>query len=452
MSENDLANKKVLVIGLGLSGRAAVKFLLTKQAQVYAVDQNKELINKHSEIEELIKQGLVALHDKELDHAKGFDLVIVSPGVPKTNKHYASALENQIEIIGEVELGFRNINQPIVAITGTNGKTTTTLLTAHVLNKAGFPAVALGNVGTPLTAEITQRIFSESNIFVVELSSFQLETLKSKVIDVGVILNITPDHLDRYPSFEDYAKAKTCMQDCLKENAKFYVYEQILKDFRHLLSNRSVETYGYETTSSMFTDKESIFFNKNLEYILPEEYRGLESHDVENIMAAYLLCKNFGVTGEQFLAALKTFKKPAHRVEFVRTFKDVIFYDDSKGTNIDAVIRAVRSIKGEILLIAGGVDKGSAYTPWINAFEGKVKNIFAIGQASKKIVDDLGQNLPVEKAETLEDAVKAASKLAKPGQVVLLSPGCSSYDMFRDYVHRGEEFKRIVNALEDIVI
>lgn len=447
---SELENKKVLVIGLGVSGRAAVRFLLKRKAIVYGVERNQEMLVSHPEILELIQQGLFAKHESASIDLQQFDLVVVSPGVPPDHPYYSGAKQAGLEVIGEIELACRFINQPLLAVTGTNGKTTTTLLVAHILNESGKIARALGNIGVPLTSELDSSTFGlEGQILVVELSSFQLETLYSPVVDAGVILNITPDHLDRYPDMQAYAEAKLRLKNCLKPNGSLFIFEPTLHEFGELLEGFKPQTYGYSSSCDYYTDKEYVYSQGRREYLLPEEYRGLESHDVENMMAAFALCKTMGVTAEQFIKAFITFKKPSHRLEFVRSFKDVAYYDDSKGTNIDAVIRAVHSLKGEILLIAGGVDKGAAYTPWIDAFAGRVKCVFAIGQASLKIKNDLSASLPVEECSTLEAAVKVAASVAKPGQVVLLSPGCSSFDMFRDYAHRGEEFKRIVNTLEE---
>lgn len=446
----ELKNKKVLVIGLGLSGRSAAHFLLNRGAEVWGVDRNQEMLLKHSDILALKQKGLVAKHETEIFPINQFDFVVVSPGVPPTNPYYETALQEGIEVIGEIELACRFINQPFLAVTGTNGKTTTTLLIAHVLNESGLLARALGNVGVPLISELDASDFGlEGQILVVELSSFQLETLNRKIVDAGVILNITPDHLDRYPDMEAYAAAKIRLKDCLKPSGKLYTFKETFEEYKKLFGNDHPLTYGYSSDCTYFLDQEKLLLNNRTEFLLPQEFCGLKSHDLENMVAAYALCKEMGVTAEQFLKAFSTFKKPSHRLEFVRSIKDVAYYDDSKGTNIDAVIRAVNSLKGDIILIAGGVDKGAAYTPWIQAFAGRVKCVFAIGQAAMKIKEDLSASLPVEECSTLEMAVQDATSIAKPGQVVLLSPGCSSFDMFRDYAHRGEEFQRIVNALEE---
>jgi UDP-N-acetylmuramoylalanine--D-glutamate ligase len=198
----------------------------------------------------------------------------------------------------------------------------------------------------------------------------------------------------------------------------------------------------------LYTDLHHLFFEGEKILSFPLETQGKISHDVENLMAAFALCRHFKVSPETFLKGFSTFKKPAHRIEFVDAIDGVSYYDDSKGTNIDAVIRAVQTIDEKIVLIAGGVDKGAAYTPWIEVFQGKVKGIYAIGQAAGKIQEQMSHAIPVTHCQTLEEAVLSASKIALEGEAVLLSPGCSSFDMFRDYAHRGEEFQRIVKELK----
>lgn len=440
-----LEGKKVLVIGLGMSGRSAAKFLLEQGAIVTGVDQKQEALD-HREVVDFRQRGMKTMLETSPIDLKVLDLVVVSPGISSTHPLYRSAISAGKEMIGEVELACRYIKQKFIGITGTNGKTTVTLLIAHVLNQAGLRAKALGNVGVPIASEVAA-LQGSTDVIVAELSSFQLDTMYSKVIDAGVILNITPDHLDRYGSMEEYAKSKIHMKDCLKPQGVLYVEDKSYQEFLPLFGNFKPRRYGYTKDCDISTDKMHLSFQENIEYLLPLEYRGRVSHDLENMMAAYALCRDIGVSAKQFFEALKSFAKPSHRIEFVRNINGVAYYDDSKGTNIDAVIRAVNSIPGEILLIAGGVDKGAAYTPWIDAFGDKVKSICAIGQAAPKIKQDLSHAMQVEICESLGAAIAFATKVAKSGQNVLLSPGCSSYDMFRDYAHRGDEFKRIVNEL-----
>lgn len=441
------SGKKILVIGLGISGRSAARFLHRRGAHIVGTDRNRELLNTDKDIAELLRLGVKISHDSEPLDVTQFDLIVTSPGAPPTHPYIAQALTSGIEVIGEVELACRSMSHRCLAVTGTNGKTTVTLLVTHVLNSAGMKAIALGNVGTPLTWAIDEVQEGSLEIFVVELSSFQLDTLQARFVDAGVILNVTPDHLDRYGTLEAYAKSKLHLHDCLKPNGKLLVEDRCYQFFSSLFVNSQCLLYGYRKECHIHTDTHHIYVKNTDSFTLPQNYQGKASHDVENIMAAYALCREVGVTNEQFLSALQTFQKPSHRIEFVRTIDGVHFYDDSKGTNLDAVVRAVQSLDGNIVLIAGGVDKGAPYTLWLDSIAKKLKFICAIGKAAQKIKKDLGQHIPVELFSSLSDAVTHAAKVSKAGDIVLLSPGCASYDMFRDYVHRGEEFQRIVRAL-----
>ncbi len=438
-------DEKFLVIGLGISGRAAARFLLKRGAFVVAVDRDRELLEKHTEVALLKERGLKAFHESESIDLSSFDRVVVSPGVPQTNFYYKKARELGLKVIGEVELACQFIKQRFLGITGTNGKTTVTLLVTHVLNQSGFKAKALGNSGVPLTTELLEET-DPSTIIVGELSSYQLETLEAKVLDAAAILNVTPDHLDRYQTMEAYAQAKFHIKDCLKAGGVLVIEEKCFAEYGYLLEQFPVETYGYHPKQSIYSDLTHMIVHED-KIEMPFSYQGRKSHEIENLMAAYALCAKVGVTLEQFFRALASFKKPAHRIEFVRQYQQVNFYDDSKGTNIDAVIRAVESLKGDIVLIGGGVDKGASYKPWIPIFHGRVTCVCAIGQAAEKIKKDLSPSIPVEFFSGLDKAVEHAVKVAKPGMNVLLSPGCSSFDMFRDYAHRGDEFKKIVNYL-----
>jgi UDP-N-acetylmuramoylalanine--D-glutamate ligase len=426
---------KALILGMGISGRSAGKLLLQKGYIVHGLDKNY----KNIQID-----GITVSSDNEPIEMNQFDLMVISPGVSTQHPIYQAALLVGIEIIGEIELACRFITQPFYAITGTNGKTTVTLLVAHILNEAGIPARALGNVGVPLASEVET---IKNEIVVVELSSYQLETMKSKVIDAGVILNITPDHLDRYSSMEEYARAKIRMKDCMKNDANLLVFKKVVDEFSHLFNGFLPKTYGYSSDCDYFIVENCIYSKENIECLLPICYRRGVSHDIENIIAAFVLCLKAGVSADQFLKGLESFKKPAHRIEFVRCLQGINYFDDSKGTNIDAVIRAVDTMEGRVVLIAGGVDKGSTYNPWIHNFKEKVKCVCVIGEAADKIEDEISHAYTVKKFNSLEDAVKHAAEIASLGENVLLSPGCSSFDMFKDYAHRGEEFKRIVNEL-----
>lgn len=450
-----LTGKRILVIGLGLSGRSAAGFLLQRGGCVVGIDRNQNLIQTDESIKELCNKGMQVYHDDamiDLWHKIGnFDLIVLSPGVPPSHPCVTAAKIDGIEVIGEIELACRDIcvqpSKRCVGVTGTNGKTTVTLMIAHILNTAGIKAYALGNVGIPLTSAIDTEAQKEACVFVIELSSFQLEAFTRPCLDVGVLLNITPDHLDRYDSLEAYAAAKISMENCLRSEGQFFVEDKCFHEFQWLFKEHNYPTYGYAGNCWIHTDLNFIYLNRNQQFKLPDIYLGRECHDVENIMAAYAVCDRLGVSAQKFVEGLRSFKKPPHRIEFVRTVKGIHYYDDSKGTNIDAVVRAVAAMENEVVLVAGGVDKGFPYVSWLKDFKGKVKAICAIGQAAPKIKQDLNSHIPVTLCESLESAVLQATSHALSGYTVLLSPGCASFDMFTDYAHRGQEFQRIVNAL-----
>lgn len=421
----------VLVLGLGLSGKAAAEFLLSQGECVIGVDDRASSSENFSD---LIAKGMKLLSSYEEIDWSQVKMLVVSPGVSPAHPLYRIALESGVEVIGEAELAFRHLRQRMIAITGTNGKTTVTLLTEHILKSAGIQAKALGNVGNPLTLYLVN---PEPNaVLVVELSSYQLETMSTSVFDAAVVLNITPDHLDRYGSIQAYAQAKCHLQNLMKPGSEgaFFVSEQVRGAFGHLLRP------GYAVYTS---------FRERIETILPLEYRGLGEHEIENAMAAWALCSPFGVTDEQFCQGIKTFRKPRHRIEFVADVDGVHFFDDSKGTNIDAVIHAVKAMKGPVILIAGGVDKGASYLPWKEAFADRVKRIIAIGEAAPKIYGELNPFFEMEIVDSLSTAVERSFCDAVKGDHILLSPGCSSFDMFRDYAHRGEEFQQKVLSIKE---
>lgn len=393
---------KALVIGLGISGKSAAHFLKEKGFDVFTTDRDP---SKAIEYPFLENPGV------------DFDLAVLSPGVPPTNPIVEKLVKANVEVIGEIELACRYIKQPMIGITGSNGKTTTTLLVTHVLNHCGIDAVAMGNVGIPLTS-----LKNEKAVIVCELSSYQLETLQAKCLDQAAILNITPNHLDRYKVMEKYAEAKFLIQNNLKERGSLLIHEHILKDF----GNR-------------ITAKLRVFCTR-------------ENHNLENMDAAFKLCETFGITREVFDQAAKSFQKPPHRIQYVTDIKGIKFFDDSKGTSVHATLRAVESMQGPVILIAGGVDKGYPYTDWISPFKKKVKKIIAIGEAAPKIENDLKGHIEVMLVKSLEEATAKSFQEALDGDNVLLSPGCASTDMFKDYSERGLAFQKAVRGIKERVV
>lgn len=422
--------KSTFIIGLGKSGRAAAELLLLHNQSVWAFD---DYLRESREILRLEELGLKCIFDPTAICWQEISQCVVSPGIDPKHLIYASAKDKGISIITEIELALPFIHSPMIAVTGTNGKTTVTLLIEHVLNTNGICAKAVGNVGMPLCEYILAAIQAE--VVVVELSSFQLETLQSAVFERAAILNITPDHLDRYPDMETYARAKLRIQNCIKEGGSLFVQKQVLDQFGFLLKKNTYQTCA--------------MYQKDLESFFLLLYRECAEHERENALAAWALCKPFGISHIQFTQALTTFCRPSHRLEHVASIDGVDYYDDSKGTNVDAVICAVRTMKGKVILIAGGVDKGSSYAIWKKPFLHKVKQVIAIGLAARRIQEELHPAIPVICVESMQSAVIMAKKLALEKESVLLSPGCASFDMFRDYAHRGKEFQYQVGLLKD---
>lgn len=436
----DLAGKKVLVLGLGVSGHSASHFLLSKGAIVWGADQKINRLSSDPSIQHLVQKGLRLLVDQL--PLPSVDFIVVSPGIPLSHPLVQAAYEAKIAVIGEIELGALFSRHSMMGVTGTNGKTTVTLMTTHILNQCGYPATSLGNTGIPFTRELLT--LPETNQIILELSSYQLETLSQPVLNVGIILNITPDHLDRYPSMEAYVGAKIQIEKCLKSTGTLYVDEKTFRDYQSLFKNGTPLVFGYHLKSFIYSDLLSVYRAGHKKFDLPPSLQGRKTHDLENLLACYALCAEQGISADQFLEGWASFKKPDHRIQLIADFNQVHYYDDSKGTNIDAVVRAVQSIDRKIILIAGGVDKGASYLPWLEAFKDKVKYICVIGEAAVKIESELSPYIGVLRCSTLEEAVTEASRNAEPGEAVLLSPGCASFDMFTDYVHRGKEFQRVV--------
>lgn len=449
MSETFFLGKKALILGMGVSGRSAAQFLNAYGASVHGVDCNRDLLAAHPEIQILKEKGAVFSSEEESPPLQQFDFIVLSPGLPLSHPIAVAAKGLGLPFYGEIELGCCIAKNRMFGITGTNGKTTVTLLITHILERCGIPAKALGNVGIPFTRELLT--IDRETVIILELSSYQIETLYHPCLEAGLILNITADHLDRYPSMEAYAETKCTLERALKPGKHLYIEEKAFERYGGLLTKQSPRLYGYHEKDFIYTDLHSVYRDGEKAFELPEVFRGKKGQDLENLLAAYAFCAELGVEGEVFIQAALSFNKPPHRLEFVAEVKGVRYVDDSKGTNVDAVIRAVESIPSPIILIAGGVDKGSAYTPWINEFEDKVKLICVIGQAAAKIHAQLIAKLPVMIFDTLDEAVGYAARTAQEGDTVLLSPGCSSFDMFKDYIHRGCEFRRIVHELEERV-
>jgi len=388
--------KQVLIIGFGVSGKATAALLSARGIPFVAVDKHGPVIDAPDFPLDLISQ------------------VILSPGIPQSHPIVQRAIKAGIEVIGEMELALRLVSNRCVGVTGSNGKTTTCSLITHALNFCGVKTRAVGNIGAALSDYLIHADAQE--ILVIELSSFQLETLTAKKLELGVILNITPNHLDRHASMEEYAMAKIGIQRCIQ--GALLVSTQVEQDW------------------GKFLGPHEIF---DVAPIFPAEYIQL---GIQNGLAAEMVCAHFGIRRPNFLAALATFKKPLHRMEFLGEKNGRLYYNDSKATSVEAVVHGVSLLNGQGVLIAGGVHKGASYQPWIEKFKGKVKKIVAYGEAAAKMEVELSSSFPFERVDLLEEAANLAETVAEKGEFVLLSPGCSSYDQFKSYEHRGDAFRK----------
>lgn len=337
----------------------------------------------------------------EITEDQDADLTIISPGIPPIEG-----------TIGEAELAMRYVQQPVVGITGSNGKTTLALLVAHILGGR-----ALGNIGESLAGYL---VHPKDEIIIAELSSFQLETMTTRALDVAAITTITPDHLDRYDGFEAYAEAKWRIGECLKKGGKIFTTREVAKQW-----NRSCD----------------VIDDFYLQLWIGSEY--FESTRIGSETAAFALAitAQFGVEIDEAMQKIATFSAPPHRLEFVLERNGIAYYNDSKGTNVDAVLYAVRELERPIVLLAGGQAKGACFTSWQKPFRGKVKRVIAFGEAAGQLESELES---VTRVASLEEAVEVARSAAEKGDAILLSPGCASFDMFKNFEHRGEVFKQLV--------
>jgi len=447
----ELAGKRVLVVGMARSGVAASE-LLSKMGAIVKVSDNRPMDQLKKEIRTLEGLG-VALETGAhcLDSFLAASLIVVSPGVPLRIPELQEAQRAGIEIISELELAFRFLKGKIIAITGTNGKTTTTALVGEIMKTTILPVLVGGNIGTPLSSLVgssTPETFS-----VVEVSSFQLEAAPSFRPDVAVILNVTPDHIDRHGDFRGYVETKLNIlrNQLASDMAVLNLEDPILSGL-----NQSVraKTFWFsnrrEVEDGTGFDGEQLVFKKrgNREVIVPGRsvlLRG--SHNLENVAAAVTASRLAGVSATGINGAISRFKGVEHRLEWVAEIEGVSFYNDSKATNVDATIKALLAFDSGLVLILGGRDKGGDYTVLRPLVRQRVKTILLLGEASGKIQSQLEGIVPMHRVKSMQEAVNIGFKLADRGETVLLAPACASFDMFLDYEDRGQAFKGAVNSL-----
>ncbi len=441
-----------LVIGMARSGISSAILLRKQNINVSIYDMKNEEDFKSEIISNLKKYSvdLILGKDKEIDLGK-FDLLVLSPGVPKTLDIIKKAEELNIKIIGEVELAYMFFKGNLIAITGTNGKTTTTALVGEIMKAHFEKTFVLGNIGVAFTEKVLDTD-EESNV-VLETSSFQLESIIEFKPHISAILNITEDHLDRHKTMENYVDAKKEIYKNQNEN-----------DFLVLNYNDEyLKNINTETKVVYFSSKENINegiylkdndiyvnqFGINEKLINIYDLKLLGVHNYENVMAAVAICLCADVPLETIKRILLEFKGVEHRIEYVATVNNIEFYNDSKATNPDAAIKSIEAMRRPIFLIAGGYEKNSDFNPWIKCFGNRVKHVIVIGQVADRLISDLKKNnfYDFSRADNLEQAVDIAFFKASKGDCVLLSPACASWGMFRDFEQRGELFKAKVNSL-----
>jgi UDP-N-acetylmuramoylalanine--D-glutamate ligase len=446
-----VTGKKVLVFGSGISGIGAVKLLEDHGAEVVLYDGNESL-DQASLREQLGEKTTIVLGEFPEHLLEELELVVLSPGVPTDLPVILAMKEHGIQVIGEVELAYAFGKGDVLAITGTNGKTTTTSLLGEIMKCHQEEVFVVGNIGNPYTVAVGQ--MTERSVAVAEMSSFQLESIETFRPKVSAILNFTPDHLNRHHTMEAYVEAKKqiaknqtaedyCVLNYEDERTKAFG-EEVKAQVLYFSSAHKLERGIY------LDDGKMIY--KNPEEVIVchvDELQILGIHNYENVMAAVAMAAVYGVPMDTIRKAILAFKGVEHRIEYVTEKDGVVYYNDSKGTNPDAAIKGIQAMNRKTVLIGGGYDKNSEYTEWIQAFDGKVKQLILIGATREKIAQD------AEKcgfhdyvfADTFEEAVLLAAKTAKSGEAVLLSPACASWGMFPNYEVRGEKFKEIVNSL-----
>lgn len=451
----EVKNKKVLVFGSGISGVGAVHLLELQGADVILYDGNDKL--KEEDVREKLDKDSKAeiilgeFPEKLLD---SLELIVLSPGVPTDLPVVEKMRAHHIEIIGEIELAYAFGKGDVLAITGTNGKTTTTSLLGEIMKNYKEKAFVVGNIGNPYTVITDQT--DDDTVIVAEMSSFQLETIATFRPKVSAILNFTPDHLNRHHTMEAYVAAKKNIAINQGED-DFCVlnYEDPLT--REFGQQLKTQVFYFSSKRSLdqgiyLKDKKIIYQEENkqaIELCHVGELQILGSHNYENVMAASAMALLYGVPVKIVQDTIKAFKGVEHRIEYVAEKGGVVYYNDSKGTNPDAAIRGIQAMNRPTVLIGGGYDKNSEYTEWIQSFDGKVKKLILIGATKEKIAADAEKCGFTDYvfADTFEEAMEKAVEFAEEGDAVLLSPACASWGMFPNYEVRGDRFKELVHAL-----
>jgi UDP-N-acetylmuramoylalanine--D-glutamate ligase len=450
----DVNGKRVLVVGLGKSGIASAQFLATRGARVTVSDTRTQTELK-AQIPALLDRGIAVETGGHGERTfRDQDLIVVSPGVPSDLPQLARARAQGIPVIGEIELAAHFLKGKVVAITGSNGKTTTTTLCGDLIASSSQRTLVGGNIGTPVILLVDDSTAETVNV--IEVSSFQLETIETFHPHIAVVLNITPDHLDRHGSMEKYTAAKAR----IFENQTASDYSVLNLDdagSAGLQSRTRARLFWFTRKQQLTGDKTGAFVRNGEicfrsggrdEQIMPVSEISLKgAHNLENVLAAVAVGRLCGCDAVSIRNAVRKFKAVEHRLQHVGTIAGVEYYNDSKATNVDATIKAIESFPGNIHLILGGKDKDSDYTLMNHLLRERVKRVYTIGAAAEKIRSHVQSAVEVLPCRTLDNAVERAHDLAQQGDIVLLAPACSSFDQFENYEHRGRTFRSLVERL-----
>ena len=433
-----------LVVGMARSGVAAAKLLKSRGESVFVTDSGAGANSF-----ELDAAGIGwEAGQHTLSHFVSADEIVVSPGVPLNISPLEAARVKGVPIVSELELASRYLQGDVVGITGSNGKTTTTTLVGEILKAAGNPVQVGGNIGTAMCSLVETS--TAKTINVIEVSSFQLDAIVHFRPRVAALLNVTPDHLDRYPDFAAYRKSK------------FRIFKNQSETDIAVLNHDDPNVYpppgGLRARQFLFSRTDGVsegafrfggmLYLNGRAVMAASDVRLRGEHNIENVLASLAITSNYSVPTATLTRVISEFQGVEHRIEFAGRVQGMDFFNDSKATNVDSAIKAVSSFERNIILILGGRDKGASYDPLVKAMEGKVKHVLLIGEAAHKIAMAIGTRIPLTHVPTLEDAVRRALSTGSAGDVVLLSPACSSFDMFENYEHRGRIFKNAVQELQ----
>ena len=446
----NITNKKITIIGLQKSGVAAAQLASTNGANVFVSDLIENEITKKN-YRELTENNINCEIGKHTDRIFESDLWVISPGVPKNIKIIKKAESLDIQIMGEIEFASMFTSLPIIAVTGSNGKSTTVNIIYDMLKNGNYEPMLVGNIGIPFSSavnELNQKII-KGNIFILEVSSFQLEYIDQFHPYISLFLNISPDHLDRHKNMAEYFRTKLNMVKNMT-NDDFIIFNEDDKTLNNHFKNFIVKAipYSLKGNNKFFSIRNSILYDDNNEpFFEIRKIRLKGQHNLSNLIASAIIAKILNIDDGSIKNTMKNFEGINHRLEFVRKFSDVIYINDSKATNLSSVIAALNSFESPIILLLGGKNKDSNFRQLLPHTRRHVKHIVSFGEAGGEIATALGDAVRLKKTSSLSQAVASAHKVASPGDVVLMSPGCASFDQFKSFEHRGTKFKELVNRL-----